>query len=166
MKILYFGGQKSGKSSLAEAKALQVSKTKPVYIATYLDSYNDDEMKERITKHQSDRMDKFITVEEPYDIAGVIKEGNTYLVDCLSMWILNNLDKKEEDLLSQIRTISKIDSNIVFVLNEVTSGVIPMDKQSRKFVDLTGIVGQNIAAICDEVYEVKFGIEKKIKGDS
>jgi len=36
MKILYYGGQKSGKSLLAEQKALALSKaTKPCYIATY-----------------------------------------------------------------------------------------------------------------------------------
>ena len=160
MKILYFGGQKSGKSSLAEKKALTLSTEKPTYIATYHDSYADREMQERIAKHQAQREENFITIEEPKDLVKVIKEG-TYLVDCVSMWILNNLD--EEVLLSQLETLSKLDTNIVFVLNEVTSGVIPMDKESRKFVDLTGIIGQKLAQICDEVYEVKFGLEIRHK---
>ena len=160
MKILYFGGQKSGKSSLAEQKALSLSQGKPTYIATYHDSYKDSEMKERIAKHQAQRAEKFITIEEPKELAKVIKEG-TYLVDCVSMWILNNPD--EENLSRQLETLSHSSANIVFVLNEVTSGVIPMDKESRKFVDLTGIIGQKLATMCDEVYEVKFGLEVRLK---
>ncbi len=160
MKILIFGGQKSGKSRLAEEKCLSLTTQKPTYIATYHDSYADAEMKERITKHKAQREEKFLTIEEPKDLTKVIKEG-TYLVDCVSMWILNNPD--EEVLLSQLKTLSQLDANIIFVLNEVTSGVIPINKESRKFVDLTGIIGQKLAEICDEVYEVKFGIGIQIK---
>jgi len=138
MKVLYFGGQKSGKSFLAEQKALNLSQGKPTYIATYHDSYADSEMKERIAKHQTQRAEKFITIEEPKELTKVIKEG-TYLIDCVSMWILNNPD--EENLSRQLEILSRSNANIVFVLNEVTSGVIPMDKESRKFVDLTGIIG-------------------------
>ena len=48
MKILYFGGQKSGKSTLAEAKALSIATDKPYYLATYDTSFGDDEMSLRI----------------------------------------------------------------------------------------------------------------------
>jgi len=160
VKILIFGGQKSGKSLIAEEKSLSLSTHKPTYIATYHDSYADSEMQKRITAHQAQRQERFITIEEPKDLESVIQKG-TYLVDCVSMWILNLMDEKA--LLSQLETLSKKDVNIVFVLNEVTSGVIPMDKESRKFVDLTGIIGQKLAQLCDEVYEVKFGIEVQIK---
>ena len=161
-KILYFGGQKSGKSLLSEKKTLEIAQNKPFYIATYDNSYYDSEMKNRIEKHQLQRSDKFITIEETRDLPKVIKKGETYLVDCLSMWILNNMDT-ESELFSQIKSLKECDANIVFVLNEVTSGVIPMDKESRKFVDLTGMIGQEIVSVCDEVYEVKFGLEKRLK---
>ena len=53
MKILYYGGQKSGKSKLAEQQSIKLSKSKkPYYIATYNNSYNDKEMIDKITKHQ------------------------------------------------------------------------------------------------------------------
>ena len=52
---------------------------------------------------------------------------------------------------------------LFFVLNEVTSGVIPFDKDSRRFVDLTGIIGQKLVKLCDEVYEAKFGLESRLK---
>ena len=163
MKILYYGGQKSGKSRLAEEKAIKLSETKPHYIATYDNSFNDDEMKERIGKHQGQRQEHFITIEESYDLHRVIKTGETYLIDCISMWIFNTLDRREEELLAQLDTISKIDANIIFVLNDVNSGIIPLEKESRKYVDMSGIIGQKLAALCDEVYEAKLGLEIKLK---
>ena len=164
MKILYFGGQKSGKSRLAEQKILSLSTTqKPYYLATYDNSYADGEMQERITKHKLQRGEDFICIEEPLDLTLCIQEGQSYLVDCISMWLLNNLPQDETVLLSQLERLSKLDTHIVFVLNDVNSGVIPMDKESRKFVDMTGVVGQYLAKICDEVYEVKLGLEIRLK---
>lgn len=163
MKILYFGGQKSGKSRLAEAKTLTLSASKPFYIATYDNSYGDKEMENRIQRHQNDRDTNFITIEETIDLPKVIKNNNIYLIDCISMWLLNNIDKDEQELIKQIEELSQIDADIIFVLNDVNSGIIPLEYQSRRFVDLTGIIGQKIASICDEVYEVKLGISSRIK---
>ena len=161
-KILLFGGQNSGKSKLAEQKTLELSTSKPYYIATYLDEFDDEEMKIKIKKHQKSREKNFINIEEPYNLNEVISEGNTYIVDCLSMLIFNNLDD-ENRLFSQLENISTCRANIVFVLNDVSSGIIAPDKQSRKFVELSGKVGQKVASFCDEVYEVKFGLAKKWK---
>jgi len=166
MFILYFGGQKSGKSKIAEKKAIELAKKthkKPFYIATYDDSYFDDEMKKRVISHKKQRKNNFNTIEETLDLPKVIKKDETYLVDCLSMWILNNINHDNKVLLKQIKKIKKINANIVFVLNDVNNGVIPMDKMSRKFVDTTGIIGQKIAQMSDEVYDVKLGISQKIK---
>ena len=164
MKILYYGGQKSGKSKLAEAKALELTyDKKPYYIATYDNSYSDEEMVERLYTHQWQRQDSFITIEEPFDLPLVIGAKGTYLVDCLSMWILNTLDIEIEELKNQIEYLSNQECNIIFVLNDVSSGIIPIDKESRQFVDRSGIVGQIITAICDEVYEVKLGLPIKLK---
>ena len=164
MKVLYYGGQKSGKSLLAEKKTLKLSKNKkPFYIATYNNSYNDNEMHSRIEKHQQQRQELFTTIEESFDLPKVIKNDETYLIDCISMWLLNNLDKTEEKLLAQLEKISLSNANIIFVLNDVNRGVIPMDKESRKFVDMTGIIGQKLASFCDEVYEVTLGLERRLK---
>ena len=52
MTILYYGGQKSGKSRLAETKALELAHgNKPYYVATYDNSYGDSEMHARIARH-------------------------------------------------------------------------------------------------------------------
>jgi len=160
MKILYFGGQKSGKSLLAEKKALSLCE-KTYYIATYDNSFNDKEMQSRIDRHKKQREDRFITIESPKDLS-FLKSGKTYLIDCLSMWILNLIDD-EKEIQKQLDFLEETDANIVFVLNDVSSGVIPMDKLSRKYVDLSGIVGHRVAGFCDEVYEVKLGLEVRLK---
>jgi len=163
MFILYFGGQKSGKSKLAEQKAIKLSKTKPYYIATYDNNYGDDEMIQRVQKHQIQREDKFITIEQMQDLTKVIKENETYLIDCISMWIFNNINQNEDILLQQLSTLSKLNTNIVFVLNDIGSSIVPLEKQTRKFVDLTGTIGQKLTSFCNEVYEVKFGLERRLK---
>lgn len=164
MKVLYFGGQKSGKTNAGTKKALELSKEqKPYYVATYDNSYGDSSMQDRIDKHILERREKFLSIEEPKNLTKVIKVNNTYLIDCVSMWLFNNLQKSEEELKEQLRNICKIDANIVFVLNDVSCGVIPFDSESRKFVDLSGILGQELVNLCDEVYEVKYTIEKRLK---
>jgi adenosylcobinamide kinase/adenosylcobinamide-phosphate guanylyltransferase len=93
----------------------------------------------------------------------VLKEGETYLIDCLSMWILNHLEEDIEVLITQLETLFSKQANMVFILNDVSRGIIPLDKQSRKFVDFSGIIGQVVAKNCDEVYEVCYGIERQLK---
>lgn len=166
MIILYYGGQKSGKSKLAEKKARKIARKnnqKPYYIATYDNSYFDKEMKERVTTHKKQRKDYFHTIEETHDFLKVIKKGETYLVDCLSMWILNHINTKPKKLFKQLKKLKKANANIILVLNNVNNGVIPYDKQSRKFVDMTGVIGQKVVKISDKVYEVTLGVAQKIK---
>lgn len=164
MKIFYFGGQKSGKTKAGIKKALELTlDKKPYYVATYDNSYNDSSMQERIDKHIVERSNDFLSIEEPKDLTKVINENNTYLVDCVSMWLFNNLENSEESLKQQLKEICKIDANIIFILNDVSCGVIPLDKESRRFVDFSGLIGQELAQICDEVYEVKYGIERRLK---
>jgi len=164
IKVLYFGGQKSGKSQLAQDRVLIISnEKKPYYIATYDNSFGDLQMQQRIDNHQDSRGDSFITIEESRHLSSVISSGYTYLIDCMSMWILNTISWSQDEVLQELETLSKCNANIVFVLNEVGSGVIPIDKVSREFVDRTGIVGQKLASICDEVYEVKFGLGVRLK---
>ena len=162
--VLYFGGQKSGKSRLSEEKAINLSgDVKPYYLATYDKSYDDKEMNERVLKHQKQRVDKFDTIEEAFDLNKAVNKEGTYLIECLSMWILNNINKGEAELIKQLDELSNSKSNIVFVLNDVNSGIIPLGSESRRFVDLTGIIGQKVASFCDEVYEVKLGLPQRLK---
>lgn len=164
MKIFYFGGQKSGKTKAGIKKALELSTNeKPYYVATYDNSFGDYSMQDRINKHILERKEDFITIEEPKDLTKIVENNKTYLIDCVSMWLFNNLQEKEETLKTQINKICQIDANIIFILNDVSCGIIPIDKESRRFVDFSGLIGQELAKLCDEVYEVKCGIERRLK---
>jgi len=162
MKILYVGGQKSGKSKLAEAKALEIATKKPYYVATYDDRYADAEMQARLEKHKAQRKTRFVTIEEPLYLDRVVESGGVYLVDCLSMWILNLLEAGVSHEAILQRLLAK-DADMVFVLNSVGSGIIPDNALTRKYIDLSGIVGQKVAAQCDEVYEAVVGLPKRLK---
>ena len=164
IKVFYFGGQKSGKTKAGIKKALELSvNEKPYYVATYDNSFGDDSMQNRIDKHIVERKEDFITIEEPKDLTKIVEQNKTYLIDCVSMWLFNNLEEKEETLKIQLQEICKIEANIIFILNDVSCGVIPIDSESRKFVDFSGLLGQELASLCDEVYEVKYGIERRLK---
>lgn len=163
MKVLYFGGQKSGKSNAATAKVLSLAKHKPFYVATYDNSFDDSAMQDRVDKHQHARKSQLQTIEAPINIANQLQAGESYIIDCLSMWIFNNMEKSEQVLLEELASIFELDGDVVFVLNDVNHGIIPIDSQSRRFVDLTGIIGQFVAKHCDEVYRVSFGIEERLK---
>ncbi len=162
MKVLYIGGQKSGKSRLAEQKILEIATGKPTYIATYDNSYADTEMQERIKRHQRRRGMLFETVEERLYLDRVIEEGGSYLIDCLSMWILNLLEAGIDHEAILERVLQK-EAKMVFVLNSVGSGIVPPNPLSRAYVDLSGMVGQQVAAACDEVYETVVGLERRLK---
>jgi adenosylcobinamide kinase/adenosylcobinamide-phosphate guanylyltransferase len=162
LKILYIGGQKSGKSSLAEKRILSLSTKKPYYIATYDNSFDDKEMQDRVLSHKQRREEFFKTIEEPLFLDRVINDGEYYLVDCLSMWIMNIIEKgiDFEAILSKV--FSK-DATIIFVLNDVNSGIIPTNRLAREYIDKSGIIGQIVARECDEVYQVIVGLENRIK---
>ncbi len=166
MKILYYGGQKSGKSRTAEHKALSLAHTKhqtPYYIATYDARYPDAEMHARIQEHQARRAGRFVLIEAPTKPSRVIREGHVHLIDCISMWLLNTLDMDEAGIFEEIDQICSIEADILFVLNDVGSGIIPPEPLSRTYVDRSGVVGQRLAAHCDRVYEVKLGLTRQLK---
>ena len=164
MKILFIGGQKSGKSYLAEKCVLKLSKgVKPYYIATYDNSYGDKSMQKRIDIHHERRVEKFNTIEQTQSLHKVISDKNTYLVDCLSMWLLNHIYLSRKKILKELKKLLKSKSNIVFVLNDVNSGVIPLDKISRKYVDMSGLVGQMVVKKSNKVIKVEYGLQTKLK---
>lgn len=165
MKVLFIGGIKSGKSLNAQKYVQALSKTKPLYLATT--EFIDDEMQERITQHKAQREDSFITVEEALELTKTIQkhEKRVVLIECLSMWVNNMLyhDKSIEDMVVEINQVMMQENDIVFVINDVSCGVIPNNRLAREFVDANGKIAQLVAAECDAVFHVVAGIATRIK---
>ena len=109
------GGQRSGKSRRAELLArdwlAQSPDRRAVMIATA--TAWDDEMVERIARHQFDRAERvpgMITVEEPVHLGEAIqthsKPQTIVVVDCLTLW-LTNLLMPHDDAENSSETIKK-----------------------------------------------------------
>ena len=164
VKALFIGGIKSGKSFLAEQYTLKHAKSKPFYLATT--EFIDTEMQERIEAHKLQRQESFTTLEEPLKLCQAIEPtDDIILVECVSMWINNMLYHKQnyDAIKKEIRTICSLEKEIVFVLNDVGSGIIPDNALAREFVDISGKISQLLAQECDEVFHVIAGIGSKIK---
>ncbi len=161
---LFIGGIKSGKSKNAEMHILEKTQEKPIYLAT--NEFFDAEMQERVQKHKEQRAEQFITREEPLELLTVIQESNKpVLVECVSMWINNMLYHKrsEEEMMQQLKQITELDKEVVFVINDVSCSLVAADKLSRTFVDINGRVAQYLAQECDAVYNTIAGISVQIK---
>jgi adenosylcobinamide kinase / adenosylcobinamide-phosphate guanylyltransferase len=165
------GGCRSGKSRFALDYANRHF-TKKVYLATSLAL--DDEMRDRIRRHQEQRGSDWITVEEAKGVSSAIsslpKDMDVVLIDCLTMWVSNLLlaDQDQAQILEEIEffieTIKNAPQSIITVSNEVGYGVVPDNTISRIFRDVVGIANQRIAACSDTVVLTVAGIPNVIKG--
>jgi len=167
--ILITGGARSGKSTLAERKALQPC-GRAIYIATARIYDGDSEMAARIAAHKARRSpDAWDDVDAPTDLVAALRKTDgdvPRLVDCLTLWLTNlMLDdadwQAETDAL--IQTVAEQSAPIVFVSNEVGLGIVPENKLARAFRDAAGHVNQAVAGACDEVWLAVAGYPMKVK---
>ena len=168
---LVLGGARSGKSRLAEQLAM-ASGLKVVYVATA--TADDDEMAERIERHQQDRPAEWLLVEEPVDLARVIRTYNKpeycVLIDCLTLWLTNCLFNDDfpqpwaEHKSELLVALADAQCRVIMVSNEVGQGIVPLGQVSRQFVDQSGWLHQAIAQQVDRVTFVTAGLSQVLKG--
>lgn len=178
------GGQKSGKSRRAELLARQwmalSAQHRAVMVATAQPW--DDEMRERIARHQADRAQRvpgMVTVEEPLRVAAALRthsDAQTLIVvDCLTLWLTRLLmpgDQEpalDEAALSEVvddlcDAVDGLPGPVVLVGNEIGLGVIPMGREVRQFVDELGRLNQRMAACCERVVLMAAGLPLTLKG--
>ena len=171
---LVLGGVRSGKSAFAEGLAGQ-AKGPVLYLATGLAI--DEEMEERIRRHQQSRPSHWITIEEPLDLAGALtKVSGSVLIDSLDLWLANvmmehktlSTDELEKAVLCRLdglfKVIDKASAAFTLVSSEVGLSLVPMEPLGRRFQDLLGTINQRVAAQADRVFMVVAGIPTQIKG--
>lgn len=166
--ILVLGGARSGKSRFAEGLALDCAADRH-YVAT--GRAFDDEMRDRIARHRSDRGDGWTTHEEPVDLVSQLKRvddpSRVVLVDCLTLWV-TNLMLENHDVTARSAELAaflpQFKARVILVSNEVGLGIVPENRMAREFRDHTGRLHQLIAANAAEVYFVAAGLPLKMKG--
>jgi len=164
---LILGGTRSGKSSFAQ-KLAEESENQLVYIAT-AEAF-DQEMAERIKRHQHDRGPDWQTIEESRDIAATIAARSspqvTILVDCLTIWLSNlmltdtDIEAASEKLIDALKAAP---GSVILVSNEVGSGIVPESPLGRKFRDEAGRMNQRVAAVSNNVALIVAGLPLWLK---
>ncbi|WP_432449403.1 bifunctional adenosylcobinamide kinase/adenosylcobinamide-phosphate guanylyltransferase [Aliiroseovarius marinus] len=164
---LVLGGAASGKSDYAE-RLVCAARRPMVYIATAM--AHDDEMSDKISRHQVRRGSGWRTVEAPTDVvsalAGVSAE-EVVLLDCATMWLSNHMfsdmDVEAAERLL-INAISDCPAPVVVVSNEVGAGIVPENALARRFRQAQGELNQRLAARSDLVLTVMAGLPLALKG--
>jgi adenosylcobinamide kinase/adenosylcobinamide-phosphate guanylyltransferase len=173
MLSLVIGGARSGKSRFAQS--LCTSAQRVVYLATA--RADDEEMSERIRRHRESRPPRWITVEEPLEIARAVEQHaggcDALLLDCLTLWLSNFCWEYRSESPAEIerRAVAEVvrlaaaaaGCHAVVVTNEVGSGLVPDAAICRMFRDVQGFVNQQAACSADYVYHVVAGIAVPIK---
>jgi adenosylcobinamide kinase/adenosylcobinamide-phosphate guanylyltransferase len=167
--ILIGGGSRSGKSSYALQLAREKGERR-VFVATAQGL--DEEMLDRIERHQQERGDAFHTKEIPIELAGALPalalDYEVILLDCLTLWLSNvmfaegvDVEPAVDELLSTVRELKGV--TLVVVTNEVGSGIVPDSKLAREFRDHAGWLNARFAEVADEVYYMVFGCPLRAK---
>ena len=179
--ILCSGGARSGKSEFAEQLALSL-KGRKAYVAT--GQAFDDEMKDRIKKHQLRRGKEWITFEIPLYLhknwEQIKNVSDVILIDCLSMFTSNHIfahgdintqedsNRIESIILEELRLLlqeinNSNDKTVIFVTNEIGLGIVPENKLARYFRDITGRVNREVASAANKMYLTISGVTIELK---
>jgi len=170
VRELILGGARSGKSQMAEQRA-QDSGLELIYIAT--GHGGDSEMSARIAHHRERRGDEWTLVEEPINLAKVLAQQASMqrclLVDCLTLWLSNCLLSDDENCWAQqrealLQLLPTLPGQLILVSNEVSMGLVAMERLSREFVDQSGWLHQALAQRCDRVTLSVAGLPHTLKG--
>lgn len=163
---LVLGGARSGKSAYAERR-IEAMAGPWTYVATA--QALDGEMAERIARHRSRRGEGWRTVEAPMELSaalGVIPSGQPVLVDCLTLWLTNQL-LAESDIDGACAllagTLGRPRGPWFAVANETGLGIVPDNALARRFRDEAGRLNQRLAALADQVFFMVAGLPMQVK---
>ncbi len=163
---LVLGGAASGKSAYAENLVLETGLA-PVYIATA--QVFDDEMAQKIARHQQIRGTGWHTIEEPIGVAKAlvgVSSDQAVLLDCATLW-LSNIILGDHDLAEETATLIAAllacKGPVVVVSNEVGMSIVPDNALSRQFRNAQGALNQAIATEADRVVAVMAGLPMVLK---
>ncbi len=171
MRELILGGARSGKSTLAQQRAIASGLPVTCIVTATAD---DTEMAERIAHHQATRPPEWTLVEEPIALTTALMQhaatNHCLLVDCLTLWLNNILSDGVDTTFALQRqvlleTLPKLPGEIILVGNEISMGVVPMGKLTRRFVDENGRLHQQLAGLCERVTLCVAGLPMALKNE-
>lgn len=180
-KELILGGQRSGKSARAEQLTAQWLTQRPTHRAIFLATAqaHDEEMRQRITRHQQDRAQRLPgiqTIESTNLAAELLAHScadTAIVVDCLTLWLTHlhmpwqaepaTAQEQAERTDALLHAISTCQASIFIVSNEVGLGIVASTPETRRFVDALGLLNQRVAAACSHVTFMAAGLPLSLK---
>lgn len=173
--IVVTGGVRSGKSRWAQDEALARGGEEVTVIATA--EAVDDEMRDRIEAHRSNRPAGWRTIEAP-ERAGeaILAAGtDTVVLDCVT--VLTGMAIGRAGAKSEAAALDAMAAEIdgileardaragvlIVVTNEVGWSVHPPTAVGRWYQDGLGIANQRLAAAADQVVLMVSGLETRLK---
>lgn len=173
------GGARSGKSTYAENWARDQG-DRVLFIATA--QAFDEEMIQRIQRHQIDRPAHWDTLEAPQQVAQAVKSQfhhlphDTIILDCMTLLVSNLLlslsetvDQERVDAVvlqeidALLALISESSADWLVVSNEVGMGVVPPTRLGRFYRDALGKANQRLASQANDVLLLVAGLPWKLK---
>lgn len=183
------GGARSGKTTFAEQRALEIGGQHVLFLATA--EAGDNEMKERITRHQASRPPGWRTAEAPLSVRAALDaeyQGEAVvLLDCITLLVSNYLlhaagsginlpdtpeinpfdpaieSEVKEEIGLILDFFSERQAALIAVSNEVGSGIVPPYELGRAYRDLLGRANQMVATAADEVILMVAGLPMRVK---
>ncbi len=167
---LLLGGARSGKSRYA--LELAAPSERVAFLATATAS--DEDMRQRIARHQAERPASWKTVEAPLALESAIAaEATGYpaiVIDCLTVWTANLLHHYNQDCAAVLQradslceVLRQTESKLFVVSNEVGDSVVPAYESGRIFRDVLGAVNQRVARVADRVLLMVAGYPLVVK---
>lgn len=80
----------------------------------------------------------------------------------IDRWILA-LVRENEDIPIRIKELIESNEDTIIISNDISNGIVPMDVETRKWREETGIAMTTIAKESEEVIRLFCGIPTKVK---
>ncbi|MEV7680974.1 bifunctional adenosylcobinamide kinase/adenosylcobinamide-phosphate guanylyltransferase [Streptomyces sp. NPDC088341] len=170
-RTLVTGGARSGKSWEAERRLATFPGV--LYVATGGGREDDPEWAARVHAHRERRPGSWRTAETCDLVPLLAEEGPPLLIDCLSLWLTDAMDRVDAwddtawttggeaalrrrtgELVTAVRETRR---TVVLVTNEAGSGVVPATASGRRFRDELGRLNAAVGDECEGVLLVVSG---------
>ena len=137
--------------------------------------YEDEEMALKIKKHKDKRDKAFIVHENFEDLSAEIdgirkflssepdRESGIILIDSMTLWLSSifrdvaGYDSALESVMKFPQYLSKIECSVITVADSLGFNIVAADAYVRKFIELNGLMEQELSAVSDKAYCVIAG---------
>ena len=168
MLTFLIGGARSGKSTLAVQMGQRYAAERAAGAVHFIATAEpfDDDLRERINRHRSERPLEWTTAEVPVHLADAVRAAPAdmfLIIDCLTVWLANllvhvpqpaaraqHIDDVVGALGERAAGAKHAGTPTVVVSNEVGMGVHPETELGRSYRDELGRTNQMVAAVADQ----------------